>query len=309
MAVGLRSCQTAHMTDTILRTPDDRFTDLPGFPYEPQYLTDLPDFPGMRMAFIDEGPKTAPVVLCLHGEPTWSYLYRKMIPIFLDKGYRVVAPDFFGFGRSDKPVSDGWYTFDKHRRSLLGFVAELELRDVTLVVQDWGGLLGLTLPVDLPELVDRLLIMNTGLGVGSTPGPGFLAWREYVANNPDFDVANLMRRSVPQLTEAEVAAYDAPFPGPKYKAGVRMFPQLVPTKPDAEGVSVSRAAAQWWKEEWNGKSFMAIGENDPVLGKPVMLSMREIIRNCPEPLLLPEGHFVQESGDVVAQAALEAWTS
>ncbi len=307
MAVESSSCQTAGMTDAILRTPDDRFADLPGFPYQPHYLTALPGFDTMRMAFVDEGPKTAPTVLCLHGEPTWSYLYRKMIPVFLEAGYRVVAPDFFGFGRSDKPTHDDWYTFDTHRQSLLGFVAELHLRDVTLVVQDWGGLLGLTLPVDLPELVDRLLIMNTGLGVGSTPGPGFLAWREYVANNPDFDVANLMRRSVPQLSHEEVAAYDAPFPGPGYKAGVRTFPQLVPTEPTAEGVSVSRAAARWWNEEWNGKSFMAIGENDPVLGKPVMLSMRGIIRDCPEPLLLPEGHFVQESGDTVARAALEFW--
>jgi len=297
------------MSHDVLRTPDDRFQHLPDFPYEPRYIEDLPGFEGMRLALIDEGPVSAPVVLCLHGEPTWSYLYRKMIPVFLDAGYRVVAPDFFGFGRSDKPVADDWYTFDVHRRSLLALVDKLLLHKVTLVVQDWGGLLGLTLPVDRPDLVGRLLVMNTGLGVGADPGPGFIAWRDYVANNPDFNVGELMSRAVPELSEAEVAAYAAPFPGPEFQAGVRTFPQLVPITRDMAGVEVSRAAAQWWSQEWNGPTFMAIGEKDPVLGVPVMNALRGVINGCPEPLVLPEGHFVQESGDVVAQAALEAWGS
>jgi len=297
------------MSHDVLRTPDDRFRDLPDFPYQPRYIEDLAGFEGMRLALIDEGPVSAPVVLCLHGEPTWSYLYRKMIPIFLDAGYRVVAPDFFGFGRSDKPVADDWYTFDVHRRSLLALVDRLLLHKVTLVVQDWGGLLGLTLPVDRPDLVGRLLVMNTGLGVGADPGPGFIAWRDYVANNPDFNVGELMSRAVPELSEAEVAAYAAPFPGPEFQAGVRTFPQLVPITRDMAGVEVSRAAAQWWSQEWNGPTFMAIGENDPVLGVPVMNALRGVINGCPEPLVLPEGHFVQESGDVVARAALEAWGS
>ena len=297
------------MSHDVLRTPDDRFQELPDFPYQPRYIEDLAGFEGMQMAVIDEGPVSAPVVLCLHGEPTWSYLYRKMIPVFLDAGYRVVAPDFFGFGRSDKPVADDWYTFDVHRRSLLALVDKLLLHKVTLVVQDWGGLLGLTLPVDRPDLVGRLLVMNTGLGVGADPGPGFIAWRDYVANNPDFNVGELMSRAVPELSEAEVAAYAAPFPGPEFQAGVRTFPQLVPITREMAGVEVSRAAAQWWSQEWNGPTFMAIGENDPVLGVPVMNALRGVINGCPEPLVLPEGHFVQESGDVVARAALEAWGS
>ncbi len=300
-------CKTRTVTLEALRTPDDRFADLPGFGYSPHYVDDLPGSAGLRMAYVDEGPADGPVVLCLHGEPTWGYLYRKMIPVFLEAGHRVVVPDLFGFGRSDKPVHDSDYTFDFHRTSLLDLVDRLSLNRVTLVVQDWGGLLGLTLPVDRPDLVARLLVMNTGLGVGSSPGPGFEAWRDFVAATPDLDVASLMRRAVPGLSDAEAAAYAAPFPGPEFKAGVRRFPQLVPTSPDAPGVDVSRAAAAWWNSEWTGPTFMAVGEQDPVLGPAAMALLRRTISGCPEPLMLPQGHFVQESGDVVARAALAAW--
>lgn len=293
------------MTVDYLRTPEDRFAELPDFDYRPHYLAK----DGLRMAYVDEGPATAPVVLCLHGEPSWGYLYRKMIPVFVAAGYRVVAPDFFGFGRSDKPVEDAVYTFDFHRESLLHFVDALELSQVTLVVQDWGGLLGLTLPVDRPDLVARLLVMNTGLGVGTPPGEGFLAWRDYVANTPDFNVGELMSRAVSGLTADEIAAYDAPFPGPEYKAGVRRFPQLVPVTPQDPGVEVSRAAADFWANQWNGPTFMAIGVNDPVLGPPVMRRMREIINGCPKPMMVDEGHFVPESGTEVARAALALWDS
>ena len=295
------------MSIDALRTPDDRFLDLPGFPYEPHYLEDAPRGTGLRMAYVDEGPRDAPVVLCLHGEPTWSYLYRKMIPVFLESGHRVLAPDLLGFGRSDKPVRDSDYSFDLHRESLLALVDALDLRDVTLVVQDWGGLLGLTLPVARPTLVGGLLVMNAGLGVGTSPGPGFLAWRDYMAATPDLDVAQLMQRAVQGLSADEAAAYAAPFPGPEFKAGVRTFPSPVPITPEAPGVEVSRAAAAWWSAEWSGPTFMAIGELDPVLGPPVMDRLRQVIRGCPEPLRLQEGHFVQESGDVVARAALAAW--
>jgi haloalkane dehalogenase len=295
------------MTIEALRTDDARFTDLPGFPCQPHYLEHLPGFEGLRMAYVDEGAPEAEVALCLHGEPTWSYLYRKMIPVFTEAGMRVVAPDFFGFGRSDKPVDDAVYTFDFHRDALLAFIRALDLRSITLVVQDWGGLLGLTIPVDEPDRVARLLIMNTGLGVGSSPSRGFLEWREYMARTPDLDVAALMRRSVPGLTEAESAAYAAPFPGPEYKAGVRRFPQLVPLSPDDPGAAVSRAAAAWWATQWSGATFMAVGVQDPVLGPSVMERMRGIIRGCPEQMLVEQGHFVQESGAEIARAALRAW--
>ncbi|HRY09065.1 MAG: alpha/beta fold hydrolase [Actinobacteria bacterium] len=285
----------------ILRTPDDRFADLPDFGWEPKYV----EIDGMRMAYLDEG--SGETVLCLHGEPTWSFLYRKMIPVFLEAGMRVVAPDWFGFGRSDKPAADADYTWDFHHSSMLRFVESLGLEDVTLVVQDWGGLLGLTLPVSHPDLVKRLLIMNTGLGVGTKPTEGFLAWRDYVANNPEFNVGELMSRAEPGLTPAEVAAYQAPFPDTSYMAGPRRFPMLVPITEDADGVEVSRAAAMWWATEFSGESFMAIGVNDPVLGEPVMNMMHKIIKGCPEPMRVEAGHFVQEHGEPIARAALQAW--
>ncbi len=289
-----------------LRTPEDRFVDLPGWPYPPRYVDDLPGYEGLRMHFIDEGPADAEVTfLCLHGEPTWGYLYRKMIPVFLAAGYRVVAPDLFGFGRSDKPVRDEVYTFDFHRGSLLGLLDRLDSGSLCLVVQDWGGLLGLTLPMAARGRVGRLIVMNTGLGVGKSPGRGFEQWRAYAAANPDLDVAALMSRATPMLSESEAAAYSAPFPDARYKAGVRRFPELVPTTPDMPGVDTGRRAAAFLATDWNGDSFMAIGMRDPVLGEHVMRALADTIRNCPEPMLLHEaGHFVQEWGEPIARAAL-----
>jgi pimeloyl-ACP methyl ester carboxylesterase len=292
---------------TVLRTPEDRFADLPDWPYQPRYVTGLPGYEDLRMAYVDEGPRDGDVVLCLHGEPSWGYLYRRMIPVFSEAGLRVVVPDWFGFGRSDKPAEDATYTWDFHRGSLVAFVERLGLERVTLVVQDWGGLLGLTLPVTHPHVIGRLLLMNTGLAVGKAPTQGFLAWRDYMANTTDLDVAALMKRAEPTLTDAEAAAYAAPFPDASYKAGVRRFPQLVPTAPDQDGVSISRQAAAWWANEWNGATFMAIGENDAILGSPVMQRMREIIRGCPEPMRLDAGHFVPEHGEAIARAALATW--
>lgn len=293
---------------TILRTPDDRFAGLPGFSFVPNYLDDLTPLDGVRIHYLDEGPKDAEhTYLCLHGEPTWCYLYRKMIPVFTGAGGRVVAPDFAGFGRSDKPADDDVYTFHFHRDMLLALIRRLDLKNITLVVQDWGGLLGLTLPMAMPERFSRLIIMNTALATGIAPSEGFLQWRAYVAANPDLPVGGLMKRSCPQLTDAEVAAYDAPFPGVSFKAGVRRFPAMVMTEPDMEGVTESRQAADFWRKDWAGRSFMAIGAKDPVLGVDVMQSMRSLIRGCPEPLILEDaGHFVQEWGDVVARAALDA---
>ncbi len=290
-----------------LRTDDARFDSIPDWPYEPNYVEDLDGYEGLRMHYVDEGPGDAPVFLCLHGEPTWSYLYRKMMPVFLATGARVVAPDLFGFGRSDKPVDDSAYTWDFHRGSLLAFADRLELDQITLVVQDWGGILGLTLPVDIPDRVSRLLIMNTTFGIGAEPSEGFIEWRDYVARTPDMAVDRLMKRSCPHLSQAEAHAYEAPFPGPEYKAGVRTFPALVPTSPDMDGVEVSKQAMRWWSNEFEGQSFMAIGEADPVLAS-VMPVVRQRIKGCPPPMVLPEaGHFVQEWGEEVAHAALAAW--
>jgi haloalkane dehalogenase len=299
------------MTIEFLRTPDDRFSSLPGFDFEPHYVADLPGYGPLRVHYLDlQSPdrRSGRTVLCLHGQPTWSYLYRKMIPVFLAAGHRVVAPDFLGFGRSDKPVDDAVYTFDFHRGMLVRFVEALDLARVTLVVQDWGGVLGLTLPMEYPDRIERLIVMNTGLGVGRTPGPGFDAWKAFVAANPEFEIGTLMKRSVRGLTDAEAAAYDAPFPDARYRAGVRRFPAIVPVTPEMAGVDVSLRAAEFLRERWQGQTFMAIGMQDPVLGPPVMQSLAKIIRGCPQPLELPEaGHFVQEHGRQVAERALAAF--
>lgn len=294
-----------------LRTPEARFASLPDCPWAPHYADDLPGYAGLRVAWLDEGPRdAAQTFLCLHGEPTWSFLYRRMLPVFLASGARVVAPDFLGFGRSDKPVDDTVYTFRFHRDLLLRLVERLDLQRVTLVVQDWGGLLGLTLPVDagFRSRLARLLVMNTTLAVGEVPSHGFLAWRAYAAANPDLDVGALMKRATPMLSEAEVAAYDAPFPDARYKAGVRAFPQLVMTDPGMPGIAESLAAKRFWSETWRGPTFMAVGAADPVLGPDVMAALRATIHGCPEPLVIPDaGHFVQEWGAPIAAAALAAF--
>lgn len=299
------------MSIEFLRTPDERFQRLPGFGFAPHYLEGLAGYESLRVHYVDEQPssgRSGRTVLCLHGQPTWSYLYRKMIPVFAAAGHRVIAPDFFGFGRSDKPVDDAVYTFLFHRGMLLRFIEALDLQRVTLVVQDWGGLLGLTLPMEFPDRIDRLIVMNTGLGVGRSPGPGFDAWKAFVASQPDFEIGTLMKRSVAGLTDEEAAAYEAPFPDARYRAGVRRFPALVPVAPEMEGVAESRRAAAFFRDHWSGETFMAIGMQDPVLGPPVMQVLAKAIRGCPTPLEVPQaGHFVQEHGREVAEAAMRAF--
>ncbi len=289
-----------------LRTPDARFADLPDFPYTPHYIDDLAGYEGLRCAYIDEGQGDR-TFLCLHGEPSWSFLYRRMIPHFLASGARIVAPDLFGFGRSDKPVDDAVYGFHFHRNMILRLVERLDLLNITLVVQDWGGLIGLTLPVDagFKQRLSRLLVMNTTLAVGASPSPGFDAWRAYAKLNPDLNVGALMGRGTPHLSAAEIAAYDAPYPDQTYKAGARAFPERVMTHPDMEGVTESLAAVEFWSNQWNGPAFMAVGGADMVLGPPVMDILHGQIRGCSKPMLIPEGgHFLQEWGDPIAQAAL-----
>lgn len=294
-----------------LRTPDERFANLKDFDYKQHYIEDLSGYEGVRLHYLDENSDRGKFTfLCLHGEPTWSYLYRKMIPIFTEAGHRVLAPDFFGFGRSDKPVDEKAYTFTFHRNMLLAFIERLDLQNIVLVCQDWGGILGLTLPMDMPERFSKLLVMNTALCTGEHALPdGFVMWRAYVEQNPDLDVASLMRRSCRHLTDEETAAYQAPFPDSSYKAGVRRFPPMVPDSVEADGADISRRAQAWWTNDWKGESFMAVGAQDPVLGPKVMQLLSGMIPGCPEPLILDEaGHFVQEWGDKVAHAALDSFT-
>lgn len=303
-----RRQQAQPVREDALRTPEARFADLPDYPWAPHYLSDLPTLDGLRLHYLDEGPADARRTwLCLHGNPAWSYLYRKMIPRFLAAGDRVVAPDLIGFGKSDKPKREDAHKVGWHRQVLLELVARLDLRHVVLVVQDWGGILGLTLPMEASERYAGLLAMNTLLATGDEPlSPGFLAWRDMCAQKPDFDVARLFARGNPHLSAAECAAYMAPFPDRGHRAALRAFPRLVPEHPDDEGAAVARRARTFWHEAWQGQTLLAIGQQDPVLGEPVMRALGARIRGAGEPLLLPEaGHFVQEHGERIAQAAIE----
>jgi haloalkane dehalogenase len=290
----------------VLRTPPERLAGLPGFPYAARRFS-RPD--GLVVQYIDAGPDDAAKTwLCLHGQPTWNYLYRRMIPAFVAAGHRVIAPDFLGFGGSDKPADEAVYTFDFHRQTVLDLIAALDLGNIVLVVQDWGGLIGLTLPMEAPERYAGLLVMNTTLATGDEPlGEGFLQWRAFSNRSPDVDIARLMQRACPHLTPAEAAAYAAPYPDASFKAGVRRFPNLVPDRPDAAGAALSRQARDFWANRWAGKSLMAIGMKDPVLGPPVMRALHRHIRGCPPPLEVADGgHFLQEWGGPVAEAAVAA---
>jgi haloalkane dehalogenase len=284
-----------------LRTPDDRFANLPGFAYPPHDWT----YGGLRVRYLDEGPRDAKVTaLCLHGNPSWGYLYRHMIPVFRAAGLRVVVPDLIGFGRSDKPADEAVHSFEFHRDMLLAFVEALDLNNVMLVCQDWGGILGLTLPMAAPHRYTRLLVMNTALATGQL-SEGFQQWRTYSNSQPDLPVGKLLARGKRDMSAAEAAGYDAPFPDASYKAALRAFPNLVPDGADAPGAAISREALSFWRERWTGNSFMAIGMQDPVLEPAVMQSLRSAIRGCPAPMEVTDGgHFVQEWGAPIAAAAL-----
>jgi tRNA(adenine34) deaminase len=302
-----RRVNTDPVREDALRTPDAAFAGLPDYPWSPHYVSDLLSVAGLRMHYVDEGPPDATITwLCLHGNPAWSYLYRKMIPVFLAQGHRVVAPDLIGFGKSDKPKKDSFHTFEIHRQSFLDLVDRLDLRRVVLVVQDWGGILGLTLPMAAPERYKGLLVMNTTLATGDAPlSEGFLAWREWCKSQPLFDVGKLFGRGNRNMTPQETAAYNAPFPDKGYRAALRAFPPMVPEFADSPGAAVSQQAQAFWRSDWQGQSLMAIGQQDPVLGEPLMRRLQSQIRGCPEPMLLPDaGHFVQEQGGAIAEAAV-----
>ena len=295
------------LREDTLRTPDEVFAGLPGYPWPPRYVDDLPSIAGLRMHYLDEGDTNAPLTwLCLHGNPAWSYLYRQMIPIWRAAGHRVVAPDLIGFGKSDKPKKESFHHFETHRQSLLDLIERLDLQRVVLVVQDWGGILGLTLPMAAPERYQGLLVMNTTMATGEQAlSEGFLAWRDWCQSQPLFDVGKLFARGNRHMTPQETAAYNAPFPDKGYRAALRAFPPMVPEFADSPGADISRHARDFWRNDWQGQSFMAIGQQDPVLGEPVMRQLQSQIKACPEPMLLPEaGHFVQEHGRAIAEAAV-----
>ena len=287
------------------RTPDDRFENLPDFPFAPTYVTVGNEW---RMHYVDEGDG-API-LCLHGEPTWAYLYRHMIPP-LANAHRVVVPDFIGFGRSDKLTEVKGYSFDLHYETLREFVEALDLSNITLVVQDWGGLLGLAYAAQHPDRIARLVVLNTFLPTGEEEkSTAFLAWRRVVENTADLPVGSIVRRGLAhpdRLSDAEEAAYDAPFPTTASKAGAVAWPLLVPMTPDDPGASIMRKTRQRLSD-WSKPAFVLFAPDDPILGdaRNFFLDLLPTARKQPSVTIDDAGHFLQEEkGPIIAQHVLD----
>lgn len=326
----------------VLRTPDDRFRNLPGYPFAPHY-TDVPDGDGgtLRVHHVDEGPADGPIVLCIHGQPTWSYLYRHMIPVLTEAGLRVLAPDLVGFGRSDKPAAREDYTYNRQVEWLTAWLVQNDVRDATFVGQDWGGLIGLRIVAENPERFARVVAANTGLplpeGVpaetvaavrefranaptptmpemaaklgnpgGGGPVPGFAYWQKWTWETEDIPVGTLITGSVDgrTLTPDETAAYDAPFPDPSYKMGPRAMPSQVPTLPDDPSMTAQRNAWDVFSK-WDKPFLTAFSDNDPVTGGAVVPFQERVpgAKGQPHTTISGGGHFLQEGrGEPLAQA-------
>jgi haloalkane dehalogenase len=281
-----------------LRTPDDRFENLPGYPFAPRYV-EVPDPDGgaLRMHYVDEGPRDGAVVLMLHGEPTWSYLYRKMIPVFVDSGLRAVAPDLIGFGRSDKPTERSDYTYARHVEWVWAFVQALGLKDINLVCQDWGSLIGLRLVGEHPDHFARVTVANGFLPTGDQRMPdAFFAWRRFSQEADVFPIGGVVSRGCGSPLPPEVVeAYDAPFPDERFKAGARQFPALVPASPDDPASEANRRAWQAL-EQWQKPFLTAFGDRDPITqGADRVLQARiPGATGQPHTTIEGAGHFLQE---------------
>ena len=285
----------------VFRTPDERFESLPGYPYEPRYAEVL----GLRLHHVEEGK--GPTVLCFHGEPDWSYLYRGMIEELVSSGHRVVCPDLVGFGRSDKPTDQGWYTYERHVEHVTAHLAQLDLQDVTVVVQDWGGPIGLRWAVEHADQVGRLVVMNTGLFTGRV-SKGFMSWREFAERTPDLPIGVIMQgATATELSPEIVAAYEAPFPNAESKAGAQRFPLLVPLTPEDPGAA-EMAAVQDELSRWEKPALVAFSDSDPVFPYPRSGDVfTELIPSAGEQVRI-EGaaHFLQEDRPKEIVAAMLA---
>lgn len=291
------------MAVEVFRTPDERFQNLPGYDFAPNYV----DADGLRLHYLDEGPKTGRPIVCFHGEPSWSYLYRKMIGPFVDAGHRVVVPDYAGFGRSDKPTDRGWYTYDRHSELMNRVLGSLDLQDAIVVVQDWGGAIGLRWAVENTDRVAALCISNTGLFTGRV-SKGFLAWRAFAEKNPDLPVGFVIQSATATEVPADViAAYEAPFPNVESKAGAAQFPLLVPTSEDAVGADVMRAVAEQLSR-WQKPALVAFSDLDRIFPYPKAGQVFcDLIPTAGEQVKI-EGasHFLQEDrGERLAAEVLE----
>jgi haloalkane dehalogenase len=289
----------------VLRTPEERFTGLPGFPFEPRYA----EVGGLRMAYVEAGPADGPVVLLLHGEPSWSFLYRHVIRVLAGAGIRAVAPDLVGFGRSDKPASIADHSYARHVEWVRALTLDaLGLRDITLVGQDWGGLLGLRLAAEHPDRFAAIVAANTGLPTGDHPMPDvWWEFRRAVENAPSLDIARFVQSGCrTELAPPVRAAYDAPFPDESYRAGPRAMPGLVPVRPDDPASAANRAA---WEvlRGWDKPFLCAFGDSDPITGAmaPILRTHVPGARGREHPTLANAGHFLQEDagerlGEIVA---------
>jgi haloalkane dehalogenase len=284
-----------------LRTPEDRFTDLPGYEFEPHYV----DIDGLRMHYVDEGPADAVPVLLLHGEPSWSYLYRKMIPPVAAAGFRVVAPDLIGFGKSDKPTSQRDYNYAGHVTWMTKFIELLDLSNITLFCQDWGSLIGLRVAAENEYRFARVALGNGGLPTGDHEPPrAFRIWRAFARWSPWFPIGRIVNSgTVTDLDKDVMAAYDAPFPSARYKAGTRAFPKLVPTTPDDPASDANRRAWEVFKE-WEKPFLTTFSNRDPIT-RPMLKPFQELVpgaRNQRHVTIRNAGHFLQEDkGEELAE--------
>jgi haloalkane dehalogenase len=289
------------MSDAV-RTPDERLSGLPDFPFESRYR----QFEGIRLAHLDVGE--GPPVLFVHGEPTWSFLWRRVIPPVRDAGYRCVAPDLPGFGRSDKPVDLGWYTYDRHVASVLSLVDELDLRDATVVVHDWGGPIGLRVAVERAERIARLVILDTGLFTGHQPmNDAWMTFRAFVERTEDLPVGLLVRRAcLKDPGDAVIAAYDAPFPSAASKAGARAFPLILPLAPDAPGASAGQRVLDALRGDTRPKLFLW-AESDPVLTLETGRRFAAALGGEIDHVIAGASHFLQEDAGAEIGARIAHW--
>ena len=294
---------------SILRTPDERFENLPDFPFSPNYVEIEDEQGALRIHYLDEGPTSGPVILCLHGEPTWCFLYRKMIPVLLEAGFRVVAPDLVGFGRSDKPSRRNDYSYASHVSWMRKFIEGIDLQNITLIGQDWGGLIGLRLLTSDADRFTAFSLSNTGLPTGDQQmSEAFVRWQRFSQEDPEFDIGSIVNMfGHGNLNQAEIEAYRAPFPTDEYKAGARQFPLLVPTRPDDPASEDNRKA--WLAlTEWEKPVLLCFSDSDPVTAGGDQPFLKYVPGTKGQPHQTLSGrHFIQEEDGPRWAKAVSDW--